>query len=169
MKKAKEYTCPMCKSQISKKDERCPKCGSVLKKAYSKITTTLYIATALILLLFIIVLITIINEAIFINKLNSIKGTYRLTSDNTEFKEIIYFRKVNTLDDWDSNDASVNYIDDVLITYGVTIYNYNVSEELKDKAFCFKKNDNILKQIKCPSDIENIKEGEMLNLTYEKE
>lgn len=169
MKKTKELKCPMCDSIVSKKDERCPKCGTILKKAYSKITTILYVSVFLILILFIVILIGVIKEAILISKINDIKGTYRLTSDNSEFKEIMYFRKVNTLESWDNNEGSANYTNDVVITYGVNIYNYNVGSEFKEKAFCFSKKENKLEQVKCPKIDIDLKEGEMLNLTYEKE
>lgn len=169
MKKTKELKCPMCDSIVSKKDERCPNCGSVLKKAYSKITKILYISTFLILILFIVILIGVIKQAILVSKINDIKGTYRLTSKISDFKEIMYFRKVNTLESWNNNEGSANYIDNVIITYGSNIYNYNVNSELKKKAFCFEKNEKKLKQIKCPKIDIDLKEGEMLNLTYEKE
>lgn len=169
MKKTKELKCPMCDSIVSKKDERCPKCGTILKKAYSKITTILYVSVFLILILFIVILTGVIKEAILISKINDIKGTYRLTSDNSEFKEIMYFRKVNTLESWNNNEGSANYTNDVVITYGVNIYNYNVGSELKEKAFCFSKKENKLEQVKCPKIDIDLKEGEMLNLTYEKE
>lgn len=169
MKKTKELKCPMCDSIVSKKDERCPKCGSVLKKAYSKITKILYISTFLILILFIVILIGVIKQAILVSKINDIKGTYRLTSEISDFKEIIYFRKVNTKESWDNNEGSANLINEILVTYGSNIYNYNVNSELKKKAFCFEKNEKKLKQIKCPKIDIDLKEGEMLNLTYEKE
>lgn len=169
MKKTKEFKCPMCDSIVSKKDERCPKCGSVLKKAYSKITKILYISTFLILILFIVILIGVIKQAILVSKINDIKGTYRLTSEISDFKEIIYFRKVNTKESWDNNEGSANLINEILVTYGSNIYNYNVNSELKKKAFCFEKNEKKLKQIKCPKIDIDLKEGEMLNLTYEKE
>ena len=169
MKKEKELKCPMCNSVISKKDERCPKCGSVLKKAYSKITKILYITTFFILILFIVILIGVIRQAILVSKMNDIKGTYRLTSENSEFREIMYFRKVNTKESWDNNEGSANLINDILVTYGVNIYNYNVGSEFKEKAFCFRKKENKLEQVKCPKIDIDLKEGEMLNLTYEKE
>lgn len=169
MKKEKELKCPMCNSVISKKDERCPKCGSVLKKAYSKITKILYITTFFILILFIVILIGVIRQAILVSKMNDIKGTYRLTSENSEFREIMYFRKVNTKESWDNNEGSANLINDILVTYGVNIYNYNVNSEFKEKAFCFRKKENKLEQVKCPKIDIDLKEGEMLNLTYEKE
>lgn len=169
MKKVKELKCPMCNSVITKKDDRCPKCGSVLKRTYSKITTILYVSTFLILILFAVILGAVIKEAILINKINDIKGTYRLTSDTSEFKEVMYFRKVNTFEFWNENEGSANYINDIVITYGSNIYNYNVSAELKEKAFCFEKKENKLMQIKCPKIDIDLKEGEMLNLTYEKE
>ena len=154
----------MCNSVISKKDERCPKCGSVLKKAYSKITKILYITTFFILILFIVILIGVIRQAILVSKMNDIKGTYRLTSENSEFREIMYFRKVNTKESWDNNEGSANLINDILVTYGVNIYS-----EFKEKAFCFRKKENKLEQVKCPKIDIDLKEGEMLNLTYEKE
>ena len=169
MKKEKELKCPMCNSVISKKDERCPKCGSVLKKAYSKITKILYITTFFILILFLVILIGVIRQAILVSKMNDIKGTYRLTSENSEFREIMYFRKVNTKESWDNNEGSANLINDILVTYGVNIYNYNVNSEFKEKAFCFRKKENKLEQVKCPKIDIDLKEGEMLNLTYEKE
>lgn len=169
MKKTKELKCPMCDSIVSKKDERCPNCGSVLKKAYSKITKILYISTFLILILFIVILIGVIKQAILVSKINDIKGTYRLTSEISDFKEIIYFRKVNTKESWDNNEGSANLINEILVTYGSNIYNYNVNSELKKKAFCFEKNEKKLKQVKCPKIDIDLKEGEMLNLTYEKE
>lgn len=169
MKKEKELKCPMCNSVISKKDERCPKCGSVLKKAYSKITKILYITTFFILILFIVILIGVIRQAILVSKMNDIKGTYRLTSENSEFREIMYFRKVNTKESWDNNEGSANLINDILVTYGVNLYNYNVNSEFKEKAFCFIKKENKLEQVKCPKIDIDLKEGEMLNLTYEKE
>ena len=169
MKKEKELKCPMCNSVISKKDERCPKCGSVLKKAYSKITKILHITTFFILILFIVILIGVIRQAILVSKINDIKGTYRLTSENSEFREIMYFRKVNTKESWDNNEGSANLINNILVTYGVNIYNYNVNSEFKEKAFCFSKKENKLEQVKCPKIDIDLKEGEMLNLTYEKE
>lgn len=169
MKKEKELKCPMCNSVISKKDDRCPKCGSVLKKAYSKITKILYITTFFILILFIVILIGVIRQAILVSKINDIKGTYRLTSENSEFREIMYFRKVNTKESWDNNEGSANLINEILVTYGVNIYNYNVNSEFKEKAFCFRKKENKLEQVKCPKIDIDLKEGEMLNLTYEKE
>ena len=169
MKKEKELKCPMCNSVISKKDERCPKCGSVLKKAYSKITKILYITTFFILILFLVILIGVIRQAILVSKMNDIKGTYRLTSENSEFREIMYFRKVNTKESWDNNEGSANLINEILVTYGVNIYNYNVGSEFKEKAFCFSKKENKLEQVKCPKIDIDLKEGEMLNLTYEKE
>lgn len=169
MKKEKELKCPMCNSVISKKDDRCPKCGSVLKKAYSKITKILYITTFFILILFIVILIGVIRQAILVSKINDIKGTYRLTSENSEFREIMYFRKVNTKESWDNNEGSANLINETLVTYGVNIYNYNVNSEFKEKAFCFIKKENKLEQVKCPKIDIDLKEGEMLNLTYEKE
>ena len=169
MKKEKELKCPMCNSVISKKDDRCPKCGSVLKKAYSKITKILYITTFFILILFIVILIGVIRQAILVSKINDIKGTYRLTSENSEFREIMYFRKVNTKESWDNNEGSANLINETLVTYGLNIYNYNVNSEFKEKAFCFRKKENKLEQVKCPKIDIDLKEGEMLNLTYEKE
>lgn len=169
MKKEKELKCPMCNSVISKKDDRCPKCGSVLKKAYSKITKILYITTFFILILFIVILIGVIRQAILVSKINDIKGTYRLTSENSEFREIMYFRKVNTKESWDNNEGSANLINETLVTYGSNIYNYNVNSEFKEKAFCFIKKENKLEQVKCPKIDIDLKEGEMLNLTYEKE
>ena len=169
MKKEKELKCPMCNSVISKKDDRCPKCGSVLKKAYSKITKILYITTFFILILFIVILIGVIRQAILVSKINDIKGTYRLTSENSEFREIMYFRKVNTKESWDNNEGSANLINEILVTYGVNIYNYNVNSEFKEKAFCFRKKEKKLEQVKCPKIDIDSKEGEMLNLTYEKE
>lgn len=169
MKKEKELKCPMCNSVISKKDERCPKCGSVLKKAYSKITKILYITTFFILILFIVILIGVIRQAILVSKMNDIKGTYRLTNENSEFREIMYFRKANTKESWDNNEGSANLINDILVTYGVNIYNYNVNSEFKEKAFCFRKKEKKLEQVKCPKIDIDLKEGEMLNLTYEKE
>ena len=169
MKKEKELKCPMCNSVISKKDDRCPKCGSVLKKAYSKITKILYITTFFILILFIVILIGVIRQAILVSKINDIKGTYRLTSENSEFREIMYFRKVNTKESWDNNEGSANLINEILVTYGVNIYNYNVNSEFKEKAFCFRKKENKLEKVKCPKIDIDLKEGEMLNLTYEKE
>ena len=169
MKKEKELKCPMCNSVISKKDDRCPKCGSVLKKAYSKITKILYITTFFILILFIVILIGVIRQAILVSKINDIKGTYRLTSENSEFREIMYFRKVNTKESWDNNEGSANLINEILVTYGSNIYNYNVNSEFKEKAFCFRKKEKKLEQVKCPKIDIDLKEGEMLNLTYEKE
>ena len=70
---------------------------------------------------------------------------------------------------WNNNEGSANYTNDVVITYGVNIYNYNVGSEFKEKAFCFRKKENKLEQVKCPKIDIDLKEGEMLNLTYEKE
>ena len=116
-----------------------------------------------------VILIGVIRQAILVSKINDIKGTYRLTSENSEFREIMYFRKVNTKESWDNNEGSANLINDILVTYGSNIYNYNVNSELKKKAFCFEKNEKKLKQIKCPKLEVEMVEGEMLNLTYEKE
>ena len=141
----------------------------MLKKAYSKITKILYITTFFILILFIVILIGVIRQAILVSKINDIKGTYRLTSENSEFREIMYFRKVNTKESWDNNEGSANLINETLVTYGSNIYNYNVNSEFKEKAFCFIKKENKLEQVKCPKIDIDLKEGEMLNLTYEKE